>query len=240
MAITCNAEGRLASADGVVAIILDPRTNDRSLVMTSSFTNLVLAGAALHHTSLLESELPAVCGRFHNSITHLHASAAIVAELAPERVVFLASQPLLAAAKEAALKILEMTGGRVVTVAETYLALRHGPMSFLDEKSVVVCFLSSEPLKRLYEGDLIRELRSKRLGHIVGIADQTWCEDLLHVRIPANAPNLPDQLRIGFEIIFAQLLGLELSLRAGIDPDNPSPRGVITRVVQGFRIHTKV
>ncbi len=47
LAITCNEEGALAQCglDGLIA--LDPRTNDRSLVMTSSFSNLVLAGLCL-------------------------------------------------------------------------------------------------------------------------------------------------------------------------------------------------
>jgi tagatose-6-phosphate ketose/aldose isomerase len=31
----------------VTVLVLDERTNDRSLVMTSSFTNLLLAGAGL-------------------------------------------------------------------------------------------------------------------------------------------------------------------------------------------------
>jgi tagatose-6-phosphate ketose/aldose isomerase len=238
LAITCNAEGHLAHAKGVDVIALDPRTNDRSLVMTSSFSNLVLAGMALHHLPLLASELPAICARFNNSLTDLHASAAEVAARRPSRIAFLSSGPMLGAAREGALKILEMTAGTVVTYAETYLALRHGPMSFLREDSVVVCFLSSDPLTRRYEEDLIEELRDKRLGYIVGIAGSDWDIGRLHLRIPANAPGLPDALRTTFEIVFAQVLGVELSLRAGLDPDNPSPDGVITRVVQGFRIHT--
>lgn len=243
LAITCNAEGRLANMEGVDAIVLDPRTNDRSLVMTSSFSNLVLAGAALPHLSLFERELPSICKRFKESLPDGYATAIRVAAQDPERVVFLASGALFAAAKEGALKILEMTAGNIVTCAETYLGLRHGPMSFLRENSLIVCFLSSDPWTRRYEEDLIRELRAKQLGYIIGIADddwrpnEDWCSDLLHLRIPANAPNLPDELRTAFEIVFAQFLGLELGLHFGIDPDNPSPKGVITRVVQSFRIH---
>jgi len=33
------------------------------------------------------------------------------------------------------------------------------------------------------------------------------------------------------------LLGYHLSLRIGLNPDNPSPEGVINRVVQGVRIY---
>jgi tagatose-6-phosphate ketose/aldose isomerase len=40
------------------------------------------------------------------------------------------------------------------------------------------------------------------------------------------------------EILIPQLLGYHLSLRQGLNPDNPSPDGVITRVVQGVKIHS--
>jgi tagatose-6-phosphate ketose/aldose isomerase len=84
---------------------------------------------------------------------------------------------------------------------------------------------------------LIEELRAKRLGHIVAIG----CEKSSVLRvdrfIPANAPELPDILRTPFEIVFPQLLAYHLSINAGLNPDNPSPDGVITRVVKGFRIH---
>jgi tagatose-6-phosphate ketose/aldose isomerase len=48
--ITCNGAGRLArygGRDGVRALVLDDRTCDRSLVMTSSFTNMAVAGSVL-------------------------------------------------------------------------------------------------------------------------------------------------------------------------------------------------
>jgi len=44
LAATCNPEGGLATSPLVNAILLDSRTNDQSLVMTSSFSNLLLAG----------------------------------------------------------------------------------------------------------------------------------------------------------------------------------------------------
>ena len=46
-AITCNAEGALGRHPKVQAIVLDPRTNDRSLAMTSSFSNLVVSPASV-------------------------------------------------------------------------------------------------------------------------------------------------------------------------------------------------
>ena len=72
-----------------------------------------------------------------------------------ERIVVLSSSPLLGWGREAGLKILEMTAGRFPVVTETYLGLRHGPMSFLRPDTLVLCLLSNDPVRRLYEVDLI-------------------------------------------------------------------------------------
>jgi tagatose-6-phosphate ketose/aldose isomerase len=97
--------------------------------------------------------------------------------------------------------------------------------------------LSSDPVRSLYEKDLIQELRSKKIGYIVGIADPAESKGLFDAVIPAIAPRANDALRTPYEIVGPQLLGYHLSLRIGLNPDNPSPDGVINRVVRGVRIH---
>src|ERR1700678_1003970 len=47
LAITCNQQSSLVQSGLNGLIVLDPRTNDRSLVMTGSFSNLVLGGLSL-------------------------------------------------------------------------------------------------------------------------------------------------------------------------------------------------
>jgi tagatose-6-phosphate ketose/aldose isomerase len=124
-----------------------------------------------------------------------------------------------------------------VAIPETYLGLRHGPMSFLRHDTLVLGWLSNDPVRRRYEEDLLAELRAKNLGRIVCIGTPLAPPELADAVVAAAVPDLPDQLRVPFEIVFAQLLAYSLSLRAGLDPDNPSPDGVITRVVQGVRLH---
>lgn len=237
LAITCNADGRLASAPAVEAIVLDPRTNDRSLAMTSSFSNLVLAGLSLRYHQQLDAALPPLCRRVELNLPKFEEAARTIARRSISRVTILASRSLFGAAREASLKILEMTAGNVVAIPETFLGLRHGPMSFLRDDSLVLCILSSDPRVRRYENDLIDELRSKQLGYIVAIVPEGTDGRSLDQSIPACAGNLPDYLRAPFEIVFPQLLAYHLSLQAGLDPDSPSPNGVITRVVQGVRIY---
>ena len=237
LAITCNADGRLAHWPGVDVIVLDPRTNDRSLAMTSSFSNLLLAGLCLGNGEPIAACVTAISERAARCLPELDETAQYVAGIASDRIAILAPPALTGIAREASLKLLELSGGRVATLCETYLGLRHGPLSYLREDTVTVCFVSADEQSRAYEEDLLGELRAKRLGQLVGIAPGGASADLFDMVVPALVPDLPDSLRAPFEIVFAQLLGYHLSLRFGLDPDNPSPDGVINRVVQGVRIH---
>ena len=57
---------------------------------------------------------------------------------------FLGSGGHYGAAREGALKMLEMTAGKVTTLAESYIGLRHGPMSAIHNQTLIVGFLSSD------------------------------------------------------------------------------------------------
>jgi tagatose-6-phosphate ketose/aldose isomerase len=238
LAITCNQESSLVQAGLNGLIVLDPRTNDRSLVMTGSFSNLVLAGLALAQPDTVAPHASLASDRASTLLAAIDQQCRRIAARAGERIVVLSSSPLLGWGREAGLKILEMTAGRFPVVTETYLGLRHGPMSFLRADTLVLCLLSSDPVRRLYEVDLIEEIRSKKLGYPVAIAGPGEYGRLFAEVIPAVLPEAPDEFRTPFEILIPQLLGYHLSLRLGLNPDNPSPDGVITRVVQGVKIHS--
>jgi tagatose-6-phosphate ketose/aldose isomerase len=236
LAITCNESGRLAQMNGVTTVLLDQSTYDRSLAATNSFSNLTLAGLLLRHLPQLAEALPAISAHVGTMLPALDAAARGIAEMRVSRVAVLAPPALYGAAREACLKILEMTDGQVMAMPETLLGLRHGPLSFLRDDALVLCFLSTDPLVRRYEEDVLKELRAKKLGRIVGIAPDLM-SGLLDYAIPASAPGLPDTLRTPFEIVFPQLLAYHLSLGLGLNPDQASPRRIISRVVEGVRIY---
>jgi len=237
LAITCNQESSLVQSGLNGLIVLDPRTNDRSLVMTGSFSNLVLAGLLLAQPQIAAHTADLAAERAKSLLPVIDKECHRIAARVRDRIVVLSSSPLLGWVHEAGLKILEMTGGHFPVVTETYLGLRHGPMSFLREDTLVLCLLSSDPVRRLYEIDLIQELRTKRLGYSVGIAATVDHGSLFDNVIPAVLPDAPDDMRTPFEVLIPQLLGYHLSRGIGLNPDNPSPDGVITRVVQGVTIH---
>ena len=204
--------------------------------MTGSFSNLVLAGLALKHPEQIAKSLPDICRRVQRALPDSNGLIQEIARSCKDRVVILTSA-MQALAKEAALKIVELTDGCVLAMPETFLGFRHGAVGFLRRDTPVLCFLSSDPQKRLYEHDLMEDLRGKGLGRLVIIGDDPSVAQSHDWFMPAMAPSLPDSLRTPFEIPFAQLLAYHLSINAQVDPDNPSPSGAITRVVRPFRIH---
>ena len=237
IAITCNENGQLAHSPGVEPIVLHPLTNDRSLAMTSSFSNLILAGLAIVHGEQLGECLPHIAATVKKTLPDFEAVAQRLASRVFSRMMVLTSAGLTPLASEACLKALEMTAGRLVALPETFLGVRHGPMSFLRPDTLVLCVLSSDVHARRYEVDLLKELRQKNLGHLVVIGPPAFASNLAHEFVPAVAGDIPDCLRTPFEIVFPQLLAYHLSLGSGLDPDNPSPDGVITRVVQRFQVY---
>jgi tagatose-6-phosphate ketose/aldose isomerase len=237
LAITCNEEGEMLQLPGVNPLVLDPRTNDRSLVMTSSFSNLLLAGMLIGQPDVLKQQLPTIAAAVNGAFAEFDALGRKLAAKFSDRFMVMTSAGLEPVAREARLKVLEMTAGRIVAESETFLGVRHGPLSFLRPDSYVVCMLSSDPERRRFEEDLLHELQHKKLGHVIVVGATKPDSALGQDFVPAMAPNLPDELRGPFEIVFPQLLAYHLSLASDLDPDSPSPDGVITRVVQPFSLH---
>jgi tagatose-6-phosphate ketose/aldose isomerase len=251
--ITCNGRGRLATSylddPRVLHVVLDDRTCDRSLVMTSSFTNMALAGRMLASLDAPETYV-ATADALADAAAHLLAhDADRIADAAAQpfaSVVFLASAARVGAAREASLKLLEMTEGRVRTLAETFLGLRHGPMSTLHADTLIAGFLSSNPVARAYECDLLRELDRKRLGAgklVAGLdsaapAEITRAGDLV-VEYAAQTTHVADDGLVLLDVLVAQLLAFFRCLEMGLKPDDPSSDGIINRVVGDFAIHRR-
>ena len=223
--------------------MLDERTNDRSLVMTSSFTNLVLAGSGLGGRADAAGWPDAVrrlAGCVQRVFDTRADALAAVAHGGFDQAVYLGSGGALGAAREAALKMLEMTGGRVRTMAETFLGLRHGPMSSLDENTMVVAFLSPDPAVRAYEYDLLRELTRKRLGMVRVLVGEGIAGDVAGMQdVVVDLPGLQaddDALPLLADVVVGQILAFFRCLALGGKPDAPA-QGVLTRVVESFALH---
>jgi tagatose-6-phosphate ketose/aldose isomerase len=251
LVVTCNEQGKLAKSwtdkQNVRVITLPAETLDKSLVMTSSFTNLQLA---VRFLGMLESaeKYQDLCGQLSQIAgVMIRSHFDIFAKIAAtnfRRAVFLGSGSRFAASREAALKMLELTAGRVTTLCETYLGFRHGPMSYMQDDTLIVCHLSSDATLRAYELDLMRELDRKQLGSFKVIVGDRVPDSV--VRKSDQVIECPGLSKLGTEddvtvhVVAAQLLAFFRCLEEGLLPDSPSEDGVISRVVEKFPLHAPV
>ena len=247
--VTCNEQGSLARAwrdhEKVHVTTLPAETQDKSLVMTSSFTNLLLAARFI---GMLErpDKYRSVVERLSQITKELiRSNFDILAKIAAadfRRAVFLGSGSRFGASREAALKMLEMTSGRVTTLCETYLGFRHGPMSYAQDDTLMVCNLSCDSTVRAYELDLLRELDRKKLGlsKVIigeGIPDSVIREGDEVIECQGLAELGDEETPIVY-VVVAQLLAFFRCLEEGLRPDSPSEGGIINRVVEKFPLHT--
>jgi len=247
--VTCNEQGSLARDsrlhEKVHVITLPSETHDKSLVMTSSFTNLLLAA---RYIGMLErpDEYRKLCDKLSKITAELIRSKfdglAKTASTDFRRAVFLGSGSRFAASREAALKMLELTSGRVTTLCETYLGFRHGPMSYVQDDTLIVCNLSRDSTIRAYELDLLHELDRKKLGLSKLIVGENIPDSVVRegdgVIECQGLTELGDEEASTVCVVVAQLLAFFRCLEEGLQPDSPSEGGIINRVVEKFPLHT--
>lgn len=252
--ITCNRHGRLTylrskgedrGENNVLRIILPEETNDKGLAMTSSFTTMLMTAQFLAYIREID---------WYGKIIRLASEAAErmlreyssmieeIAELDFERAFFLGTGPLYGCAVESHLKLQELTAGRIICKFDSYLGVRHGPEVAIDDKTIVVYYVSYNPFIRQYEIDLMEDLHSKGLG-LKKVAVCCGIKECVEryvdyvIDVGGGIYEIPDYCRPIVDVIFGQLLGLFKSLNMGLKPDNPSEKGVITRVVKGVKVY---
>jgi len=245
--VTCNQNGKMArigERSEVFRFVLDDEINDRGLAMTSSFSNMVIVAQALAHYSTLASYGLIVDNLATSGSMVLPAAMSVCERLVNEkfsRVCFLGTGSQKGAAIESGLKVMELTGGRVVGLTESFLGLRHGPLSAVDRNTLVVAFLSADHKRRAFELDLLQEICDKKLTEKCLVVTPSAVENRLNSFENMLSLELPEEVTDLYLpplfVLVGQLLGLFASLREGLRPDEPSPQGAISRVVSHVTIH---
>lgn len=244
LVITCNADGALArharrSRDALLLLLPDA-THDRSFAMTSSFSCMLYAAlAAFRGLDGARGRLDAVAAATAEVIEREGARVRRLAADGYERVIYLGSHVLRGLAREAALKLLELTDGRCVALHDTPLGFRHGPKTVVNGRTLVVVFVSNDPHTRRYDLDLLGELGRDRVA--ARVLAVTACQvapiagvDTVAVPYLAEADDV--DLLVPY-VALAQMLAFHASLRLGLSPDQPNVAGTVNRVVQGVTIH---
>lgn len=238
--ITCNGNGGLATRGGGNAhvVILPEATHDRGYAMTSSFTAMTLAALSIFSgVGNMASRVERIVSATAAMLRESEERVKMLAAQGFERVVYLGSGPLKGLAREAALKLMELTDGALITTFDSPLGFRHGPKTVITDRTLVIVFLSNDPLTRRYDLDLVSELRKDGVGGaVLTISAQPSEGDTI---------TIPDaQFMSDIDLLFpfvapAQLLGVHAALALGLAPDHPNVTGTVSRVVQGVRIYAE-
>lgn len=232
--ITCNREGQLAregAGDQNAFNLLMPAAScDRGFAMTSSFTCMLLAALAVLGKDVPLDRIDTLAGLASTAMQTWEAPVAELSAVEAGRVVYLGSGPLEGLAKESALKLLELTAGRVPAIANTPLGFRHGPKSVLTGDALVFVYGSSKALSQRYEADLVEELRRDGVaGRVLTIG--------VNGDIGIDAPDWPDAWLAPLWLLVAQQVALHQSAAMQLRPDNPFASGTVNRVVKGVTIY---
>jgi tagatose-6-phosphate ketose/aldose isomerase len=239
LAIVCNADGALGKTPVAhsMTLLLPPETHDNGFAMTSSFSCMMYAVvAALLPAGTMDTRIDAIAD----------ATARVIAESLPaldelalggyDRVAYLGSGVLQGLAREASLKLAELTNGAVATCFESPLGFRHGPKTFITDRTLVMVFVSNDALTRRYDLDLVDELRRDgRASRIVEVSAQPRA-GADGIAVPAMARAADADLLWPY-LAIAQIHAFLRSRALGVTPDNPNPAGLVNRVVQGVRLY---
>lgn len=246
--ITCNPDGclaRQADPEKDCVVVLPDGTNDRSLAMTSSFSSMLVASLLCKNIATLDAERAKLeaAAAFAAHILENDVQEALAGMTAKtvRRAVFLGSGALKGIACECHLKLQELTDGQIMCSFDSFLGLRHGPKAVINEETLVVYLLSDDPYTRQYEFDLIDQVdkENRPAGQIIvslvpsGITEGIDCE----IDAPDSEALMAGEYKYVPYVLAGQLLGYYFSLSKGLNPDAPSVRGTISRVVNGVTIY---
>ncbi len=232
--ITCNAGSALAKRQGrhQRVVLLPDATHDAGFAMTSSFSTMLLTALALFDRNVAAAAVSAVLETLSAQLSallpamHSHALAA----RRPERVVFVGSGPLTYAAREAALKVMELAAGQIPALWDSTLGFRHGPKSFVRGATDIWVFGSADAHTARYDSDLVAELRAQFPGSVT-------------TRVgPGGDIDLPTtDWGVVLPVVLAQVLAVVWSDALGLPVDDPfAGQGTLSRVVSGVRLYPVV
>jgi glucosamine--fructose-6-phosphate aminotransferase (isomerizing) len=220
LGISC-APGQALEKLATSTIVL-PAADERSTVMTRSFTSMLMAlqavGAGLaRKQDFLSAQRSLAQGGEELLSTLPQRLREFVSGHSFADYVCLGQGALYGIACESALKLTEMS----VSYGQSFhtLEFRHGPKSIVGKETLIVFLLSETGYSA--ELEVLEEV--KKLGGTTLVVSNRAEEraraaaDLL-VEIGADAPEVA---RLALYLLTAQLLGLYTGIKKGYDPDKP-------------------
>ncbi len=220
LAVTCYPEGALAQqADFVLAA---PDAQEQSVAQTRSFTSMLLLTQALTATLAHDEEMLARLHRLPAALDDLVERLGdllhiLGSDLGIEQFFFLGGGPLYGLANEAMLKTKEMT----ISHSEAYhpLEFRHGPMSMVNERTLVVGLLSDTGLAE--EIRVLEDMRELGARTLALVEDGSACSDWRPDYIVELHSGLEEWERGPLYLPLIQRMAHHRAVAKGLDPDRP-------------------
>jgi tagatose-6-phosphate ketose/aldose isomerase len=242
LVITCHDQGaltRAAAAHRDLVIQLPEATHDRGFAMTSSYSCMTYAGlVVLSGIEVFERKVNAISEAAGQVISDYTDMLKDASEEGFDRVAYLGSHIFKGTTREAALKMMELTNGAVVTLFDSTVGVRHGPKTFINGETLVFVFVSNDPYTRKYDLDMLEELRHDSVAkRVIAVTAQDGVGGD-HIRV--RGLDQAEDCELLFPYIVApQILAFQQSLHHSLAPDRPNTNGTVHRVVQGVQIHER-
>ena len=240
--ITCAPEGKLAvesEGDADQLTLLIPRANDKGFAMTGSYSCMTLLSTLIFDTASLEQKTAWVeaAAKLGEDVVARESEIAEFLSGDFNRVTYLGSGSFVGLAQEAQLKILELAHGLVATSWDSCMGYRHGPKSFVDDKTIVFVYMNNDEYTRQYDLDILNEINGDQIAAKTIAIQQDGAIKFDGTSFTLAGEALPEgYLALPF-VMVAQVISLLNSVRVGNTPDTPSPSGTVNRVVKGVTIH---
>ncbi|MCD7032978.1 SIS domain-containing protein [Metabacillus sp. GX 13764] len=218
LAVTCNEQSPMIAA-AHESIVLS-HIEEKSVVMTGSFTCMLYAlqlyAAKLANSKEALLQLEQAAADMAEMVREAEAVKSLAENKSIEKVIFLGCGAFQGAAKEACLKLKEMTQ----TFCESYstLEFRHGPISITDDRTAIV-ILGSRKTEKL-DRALLEDVK-KHGAYTVYIGGNEPAEkEKADLELPVHSA-ADDACTLVLYLPYLQMAAALRAMAMNLDPDQP-------------------
>lgn len=252
--IICSAKGeiveRYSKKEGVLYIPVPEGTKGRSMAATGEFTLLVQYALMIfdiskinYYREMFDKAAKDAEGFFERDIYKVHAATNKKYDV----VAALGSNALTSLASEMCLKIGELSSGIQGTQFNPTLEFRHGPKLIMNSKSLISFFISSDPLTKKYEIDMLKECSSDKRNSTIAAVSMDYDREIdescdYYIYFNRDGFKYLDDSHIIFQYaLYLQSFAILKAIELGIAPDTlgSDKSGFVNKVAKGVKIYRK-
>lgn len=227
--ITGNSNSALAKSFRGRSILLADACHGAGFAMTSNFSTMLLEGLSIFDTDADARTSIGQLAEHAENMLPLLTDQILESEIS-SRAVFVGYGPIAFATGESALKVMELTTGKIPTLWDSTPGFRHGPKSYISGGTSIYVLRSAKYPAIKYEVDVVEELRVQfpEATTITLGEDEKFSTKIIESSaLDSVLPVKP-----------AQLASVVWSDRLDLNVDDPSLRqSTLTRVVSGVQLH---